>query len=318
MSQAAAIAAQVQTAAEAGPSATPSPVDRVREVLSWPEERLDYAEAKLALDRAVDASIDSAATIAKLNKLAEAALALAGLGATSDARLKALRTVVYESGPWNDYRPCAYDHSNIRGRNVRVKLISHYLETRLGDCVSMPVLFLILADKLGLDVALAASPLHLFVRYRAENSQVINLETTSGALPARDVWIRQARPFSDRALANRIYMRTLSRREGVAAMAGVVLQHLNDRRRDEEAIAVTELMLQQNPRDVHALANQGNAYGRLVQAEFLDKYPSKLLPSLLAAALPAAPGGQPRHLCEGRGAGMGTLRLISHERQEPC
>lgn len=36
-----------------------------------------------------------------------------------------------------------------------MKLLSRYLDSRRGDCVSMPILFLILADRLGLDVSLS-------------------------------------------------------------------------------------------------------------------------------------------------------------------
>ena len=251
--------------------------DSVRAILSAPEDRLDYARAKLALDALVDPSSDPEATMAELDRMARKAKHLAGPGADSSAKLDALRKLIYASGPWNWYRPFAYDHSNVRGANIRVKLISHYLETRLGDCVSMPILFLILADKLGLDIALASAPNHLFLRHRQANGHVVNLEATSGAMPARDIWLRQVRPMSDRSIETGLYMRTLSRREGIAAMAISVLQYLGEARLHEETIAAAEAILEHNPRDGLTLANLGNAYERMMRRDFLDSYGSPLL-----------------------------------------
>jgi regulator of sirC expression with transglutaminase-like and TPR domain len=201
----------------------------------------------LALDKIVDPSLNVAATIAELDRMAKEARRLAGPSPTEGDLLSALRKLIYESGPWNGQRPFDYDHAGLK--NLRVKLISHYLETRLGNCVSMPILFLILADKLGLDVALALAPVHLFLRYRDPDGRVTNLEATAGALPARNLWMRQERNVPDRGVKSGFYMRSLSRREGVAAMALTVVEHLMNRRRFEEAIAVCGIILRHNPRE---------------------------------------------------------------------
>jgi hypothetical protein len=71
----------------------------------------------------------------------------------------------------------------------------------------MPILFLIIADRL--DVALVCAPNHIFVRYAAPDGHVFNLETTSGAHPARLDWFRQEMPMSDRALSSGLYMRSI-------------------------------------------------------------------------------------------------------------
>lgn len=126
-------------------------------------------------------------------------------------------------------------------------------------------------------MALAMAPTHLFIMYRDEAGGVVNLEPTSGAMPARDVWIRQSRGVSDRAVASGFYMRRLGRREGVGAMAHTVVEHLVSQARYAEAIAVTEVILQHNPRDGIAWANQGNAYFKLIRADFLDRYRSQFL-----------------------------------------
>lgn len=248
-------------------------VTAVRDILSVPDERLDYGRAKLALDRLVDPMLDREATMRELDRLAEAARGLAGPEASGGAKLAALRKLIYESGPWNGHRPFAYDHSDPLGQHIPNKLLHNYLATRRGQCVSMPVLFLILADRLGLNMALASAPGHVFLRYTDPSERVINLEATRGAYPARTEWFRHNFPMNDRALQSGIYMRSLSRREGVALMATTVLECLMHKRRYQEATEVAGIILERDPRAGQVMVMQGSAYGALLQAEFVEKYP---------------------------------------------
>lgn len=98
----------------------------------------------------------------------------------------------------------------------------------------MPILFLILADRLGLDLSLAMAAAHFFVRWRDEEGRTVNLETTSGANPARDIWLREAVGYTDRGVESGFYMRSLPRREAVAAMALTLVEHLMAERRFRE------------------------------------------------------------------------------------
>jgi regulator of sirC expression with transglutaminase-like and TPR domain len=247
-------------------------VAAVRAVLTLPDHQLDYARAKVALDAIVDPGTDGPDILAELDRLADRARRIAGPGATQADLLNALRILIYRSGPWNGSRPFGYDHENFK--DIRVKLLSHYLATRRGNCVSMPILFLILADKLGLDMSLAMAPLHFFLRHRAGDGAVTNMETTSGADRARDIWIRQSRGVSERGVASGFYMRSLSRREGVAAIALTVVEYLMASARYREALAVTDLIIRCNPRDGMAWANQAQACFRILETEFLRPFTS--------------------------------------------
>ena len=126
---------------------------------------LDYLTAKLAVDRQIDPTTDAAWVKAEVVRLARAAADMAGPNVDDPAKLRAVRKVIYVAGPWNDNRPFDYDHADPYGKVILNKLLATYLKTRRGNCVSMPILFLILADWLGVKVSLAAAPLHLFVRY---------------------------------------------------------------------------------------------------------------------------------------------------------
>jgi len=266
--------------AVAQPASSPAAI--VQGILSVPDDQLDYARAKLAFDRIVDPSVNVEATLAEIDRLARRATALAGPGAAPARKLAALRTAIYQPGAWNGGRPFAYDHADPLGRNVRNKLIATYLRTRRGNCVSMPILVLLVGERMGLNLALSTAPLHIFLRYTEENGREINLEATSGALPARTEWIRRNAPMSDRAIASGLYLRTLSRREAVAHMATTVIEFLIGERRFEEAIAVGEILLSHYPRDGYTMVRLGSAYAEVMRAEFVERFalPSAIPPGL--------------------------------------
>jgi regulator of sirC expression with transglutaminase-like and TPR domain len=267
-------------AAASAQPATPAAI--VRDVLSVPDNALDYARAKLAFDQIIDPALNVDATLAEVHRLGSNANALAGANASPAAKLSALRRVIYESGTWNGGRPFAYDHADPLGQNVRSKLLATYLATRRGNCVSMPVLALIVGERMGLNLALSTAPLHIFLRYTDEGGREINLEATSGAHPARTLWYRQNLPMTDRAIESGLYMRTPSRREAVAHMASTVVDFLMIEGRFQEAIEVAEVILQHYPRDGYTMVKLGTAYAELMRVEFLERFPT---PAMLPSAL---------------------------------
>ena len=230
----------------------------------------------MALDQLVDPAADVDWTLGELDRLTQTAVTMAGEQPSEVEKLRALRSLIYEAGAWNDFLPYAYDMSDPDGAHLPNKLLHNYLKNRLGQCVSMPVLFLILGDRLGLNVALAHAPNHFFIRYAAPGGAVWNLETTSGALPARAEWFQQQMPMTRRALETGLYMRSLGKREAVAEMARTVVEHLGREERWGDAAAVCALILRAAPRST-ALVCAGSAYGHMLKAEFEDKYPVPFL-----------------------------------------
>jgi regulator of sirC expression with transglutaminase-like and TPR domain len=254
--------------------AEPTPAAMVRSVLSGPELRLDFLQAAITFDRLVDKYSDVAATRALVSRLEDAARQMAGPRPSDAYKLAAVRKAIYGTGAWNHNRPFTYDLADPFGQKVRSKMLSTYVRTRKGNCVSMPVLFLIVADRVGLKVRLAAAPLHLFVRYTDPAGVDHNLEATSGGHEAPLDVYRRNMPMTDRAIRSGLYMRTLSKRETVAQMAASVLDFLMVERRYGEAADVADAMLAVNPRDSYALVKKGSAMAGMLQSEFQAKYPT--------------------------------------------
>jgi regulator of sirC expression with transglutaminase-like and TPR domain len=243
--------------------------------------------AKLAFDQAIDPRINPGMLRSEIDRLVTAAKDFAGPHPSVGAQFDAVRKVLYQPGAWNDNRAFTYDQSDPLGEKVHHKLLSEYLRTRLGNCVTMPTLFIIVGRGVGLHLTLTDAPLHMLVRYTHAGLPTLNIEATSGGGFARDEWYRQKLPMSDRAIASGLYLRTHTDRETIALMATTVLDYLLTVGRNEDAIKVADAILAADPKDGYTLVKKGTAIAAILKAEFSDKYP---MPALIPANL------RPRYL----------------------
>lgn len=242
----------------------------------------NFLQAKLALDRIIDPASDEGTVHKYIQKLVAATRAFAGPRASEGAKLDAVRKALYEAGPWNDHRPFTYDQDDPLGQNIQNKLLSVYLKTRRGNCVTMPTLFIIVGRGIGLNLTLTTAPLHVLVRYTGPGRRPFNIEATSGGKFARDEWYRQNWPMSNRAIERGLYLRTHTDRETVALMANTVLEYLIQAGRNQEAVAVADAILAANPKDGYTMVKKGSAIAVMIKAEFIDEYP---LPALIPPPL---------------------------------
>jgi len=250
------------------------PVAALREMLAQPDAQIDFARAKLTFDRFIDPAIDLSASLKQIDTMADTARRMAGSNAPPLRKLRAVREYIYVDGDWNGNRSFQYDLSDPLGEKPANRLLSTYLKTRRGNCISMPILFLALADRLGLHVTLSTAPMHEFVKYVDDPTRkAYNLETTSGALPARDAWYRQKLPMTDEAIKNGLYLKTLTRKQSVAVMAEPLIEHYRNAGDYGTAIALSDLVLNEYPEFPIALLKRGNAYQGLIDSEFQAKYP---------------------------------------------
>ena len=231
-----------------------------------------YLRAKLALDELISPTPTTVSR--EIEIFVDAVRQMAGPNPTVPYKIAAIRKVIYERGPWNGNRPFSYDQADPFGLRVENKLLSTYLRTRLGNCVSMPTLFMILAERVGLETSFVVAPLHVFVRFTRPERGPTNVEATSGAHFARDEWYRENMPMTDRAIDAGVYMRALTKAEGVALLATTVLEYLERERRYQEVVDVADMILRANPRDALTMVKRGTAFANIMRVEFVNRFPS--------------------------------------------
>lgn len=255
-------------------SFNPARADVVEDVAAlFTMNRSDLAAIKIAADRIIDPSIDAAAQLARIDAMEQQVRAMLPEGSYAWTKVEVLRKYIYQPGPWNGHRAFAYDHDDPLGSDVRNKLLSDYLDDRRGNCITMPFLFLILGQRLGLEMAPALAPLHVLVKFTDDEGVAHNLEATSGAGRARDQHYRDLLPITDTALKNGLYLTPLSREQSVAVIAAVVLDDLIARGEYRAALEVADVLTGHHPKFVYAIVKKGTAAYHLLQADYFWNYP---------------------------------------------
>jgi regulator of sirC expression with transglutaminase-like and TPR domain len=249
------------------------PLGPLRQMMGRPPAELDLAQAKLAIDRLIDPATDAPAILRRLDILAAAVRSGFPPNATDRQKLEALLVYLYQPGPWNDDHPFTYDLADPMGRELRNKLLSTYLTTRKGNCVSMPILVVILGQKLGLHVTLATAPEHVLVKYRDDNGEWMNVEATAGGYETDAGYVRRM-GISEKAVTNRIYLRPLNQREAVGVMLSTLMEFYGKRGQAAQRVAVADLALEANPKDTVAMLHKASGYYVILQERYKGRYPA--------------------------------------------
>lgn len=251
--------------------ATPNLVDLGAQ-LKQPEAQIDFAAAKLTIDGLIDPSIDAIAVMGEIDALTAAVKQRIPSGANHRAQLDVLLDTLYKPGSWNGNRPFTYDLADPLGKDRNNKLLSTYLRTRKGNCVSMPILVLILGQRLGLIVTLATAPEHVLVKFVDDEGHWLNVEATAGGFKYDSSYERET-GITQVAIKNEIYLRPLSPRESVGVMSSTLMEHYAALKRGDDLMTVADIALSANPKDTVAMVQKANAYYLQLQDRYASKYP---------------------------------------------
>jgi regulator of sirC expression with transglutaminase-like and TPR domain len=251
---------------------------KVREVLTRyraGEFDDDIALLKLAIDETIDPEIDTEAALVDLNHAVFTIQRMAGPNASEAELLNAMQAYIYHAGPYNDQTVFSYDHSDPLGTDINNKLLTTYLDKRLGNCVSMPILVLILGQRLGMEMTLAAAPSHYFIKFKPADEGVwINLEATSGANPARDAWYHEGFKMTPQSTASGIYMTPMNEAELAASIIAVALEDAYGDERWWDAILIAEIIRELDQKNLSAILLRGSALNHLMEEDFHQQWPN--------------------------------------------
>ena len=131
-------------------------------------------------------------------------------------RLFSDTTINYQTGePW---QPLKYDFDDIYGDSDPSKsFVTKLISEGTGQCRSMPLLYMILAQELKAEAYISYSPKHSYVQFKDESSGYYNFETTNGSLTS-DQWINGNGFVKVEALKSGIYGDTVNYKQLVAQL----------------------------------------------------------------------------------------------------
>lgn len=112
--------------------------------------------------------------------------------------------------------PYRYDFEDFRGESDYRKLfVTKLLRTNTGQCHSLPLLYKMLADRLGVKTYISMAPNHTFISVKDGRGALYRYETTNGHFTT-DAFYMSSGYIKAGALKQRTYLDTLTLRENLA------------------------------------------------------------------------------------------------------
>jgi len=112
--------------------------------------------------------------------------------------------------------PFQYDFTDVFGREDWSNMfVTKLFLFNSGNCHSLPYLYKILAEELGVTAHLALAPNHIYIKNYSQQTGWYNTELTSASFPI-DAWLMASGYIHLDAIRNGVYMDTLSQKESLA------------------------------------------------------------------------------------------------------
>lgn len=114
------------------------------------------------------------------------------------------------------HTPFIYNYDDFAGQKDWTNMfVTKMMQTKKGNCHSLPYLYKIIMDELGYESHLALAPNHMYIKANNKKVGWYNIELTCGDFPT-DAWYAASGYIHTDAIRNGIYMRALSDKEAVA------------------------------------------------------------------------------------------------------
>ncbi len=177
-------------------------------------------------------------------------------------------TILFDENVSLVHLPFRYDFDDVFGRDSWQQMfVSKLLATRKGNCHSLPYLYKILAEELGVQAHLALAPNHVYIKLRNQQSGWYNVELTSRQFPV-DAWLTASGYVHLDAIRSGIYMNTLSVSQSLAL---TLLDLAKGYERKTEGadpqfvLEIVETALKYDPKSINALLLKAETLNKVVQ-----------------------------------------------------
>ncbi|MFN0117842.1 MAG: transglutaminase family protein [Elusimicrobiota bacterium] len=226
----------------------------MKKVLMLPEEKIDVGMAALAFAKEIYPDLDIAAYSNKLDVLAEQVRQMSKETKNPDQRIRCLNTVILLHEKYQGTKDLA------TARTSQMYYLNRVLDTKQGNCVSMPLLYIAVAERLGWPIYLVHVPDHSFVRYVDPALKEQNIEATSNGGTVSDEQYSKDFLVSQKGRKSGAYLRTLTHRELLGDLAAINGISFARQKKRSTAVAYLELATKLNPKNVAAWRNLAYAY----------------------------------------------------------
>jgi len=225
-----------------------------------PEQDIDIGYWALKIAKECDSTVDIDRYLHTLDTIAANIKYMVGPRDGDMVRFAMTKMYQFDPGEWNGNRVFSYDLDDPMGEKPGARLLTTYLDTHKGNCVSMPTLFLALMERVDPEILFngVSAPFHLFCRFRnRQGDEVWNIEATNGGNGMRDVWAIEQFQIRQVSIDSGVYMRDLTKKEYIAELVGILVSKYRHAGEYELALRCAELMLELNPKSMVGLVQKG-------------------------------------------------------------
>ncbi len=122
------------------------------------------------------------------------------------------------NGTFKKIKPFHYDFNDPFGEKDQSKrYVTKLLVTHKGQCYTMPLLYMIIADEFKIKSYIAYSPQHSYIKFQTKNGTWYNFETTNGRLTT-DAFVLGSGFIKSEALKSNIFNNPNNQKQVVANM----------------------------------------------------------------------------------------------------
>lgn len=179
----------------------------------------------------------------------------------------AIFNYMIEPSKYNGNIRMNYDFEDLMGNKDYSKMfVTKLLNTKTGNCHSLPYLYKILSEETGGQAFLALGPNHLYIKHKDDKGQWVNVELTNGSFP-RDGWVISSLSITTEAIKNEIYMEPLSLKESVAlTMIDLALAYKSQFGHDDFTVKCIDTAIKYFPKCVNSYMIKSEILGERLTA----------------------------------------------------
>ncbi len=233
------------------------------EYLKLPDKELNIGIASLILSKEVYPNIKFKKYLAIIKKLSSEIFWAVGDRTDPEYHISAINTCLFRK---NDY---GYDMDDFYGQKTKNHFLTGILDTKKGVCTSLPLLYMVVAERLNYPIYGIHAPQHFYCRYYSPDyygkgkPYISNIEVTGGGGENPDVFYIEDMKIPKKAYKNEVYCKTLSKREYIASLlVGNAAVHFKSGN-TYKAIKYLETAVKYDTNNSQAYHFLGNLYKKL-------------------------------------------------------
>jgi len=228
--------------------------EEIDRLLAQPEAKIDIGVSALTIAKEFYPDLDVKAYSAKIDRMVADVRILTGGRADPDYRIRALNTYLYKT------IGVKYDLSDPHIERQENRYLNGILDTGKGSCVTMPLLYLAIAQRLGYPIYPVKAPDHIFLRYMDPTLVQKNIEATGGGGYVSDEEYAAVLQVSGKSRKAGAYLKTATYREFLADL--IVQNAISWAKQGDyrKAIRYMEKAIVATPRSADNYRSLGMAY----------------------------------------------------------